>query len=138
MPSTGAFDYPIGISPGGSASDLLMSPAFVTLSAPAGVSDGAAIENQAVSAPGFSAPKGSPTFWALGLLGLVVAVHMVHRFARKREGRALGTFSEETIGMNLGNFFTVGLGAALFILTLKVGANKFAAGTTFAQVANAI
>lgn len=132
--NTGSQDYAIGLTPGISASDYLTGPAFSVLNAPSGSTEGIAATPTAT----FNAPKGSPLFWLVGLLGLVIVVHLIHRVERRKAGKEVGGLIDDAVGINLWNFITTGLMASLFILTLKVGANKWFAGSTFASVATAI
>lgn len=136
MPSNGYQDYPVQLSPGIGASDFMLGPAFSQLDAPAGAAqDGL---GSAVAVPAFQAPKASPMWWLLGLLGLVIAVHFIHRESRRRAGKEVVGSIDDAVGINLWNFLSTGIMSALFILTLKIGANKWAAGSTFAAVATAI
>lgn len=136
MITTGGHVYRTPLSPGGGESDLLISPAFSSLSAPAGTQDDADISIP-VPAANFDGPHLSPEGWLIGLVALAVVMHVIHRHSRKIAGVPIGRV-EDALGINLWNFLNVTLLASLGILTLKVGANKFATGSTFASVANAI
>lgn len=131
---SGGRDYRTPISAGYADSDLLMGPAYSMIGAPSGTQDDAPL---AMPTATLSAPKGSPTMWLVGLVGLAVAMHFIHREARRKAGKPIGEI-EDAIGINVWNLLNVTILASVGILTLKVGANKWAPGTTFASVATAI
>lgn len=136
MISTGGHTYRTPITAGHSDSDSLLGPAFSMLSAPAGVQDDSSIALAAPTA-GLAMPQGSPAMWLVGLVGVAVVLHFVHREAAKKADRPIAGI-EAASGINIWNFVNWGIAVSLFQLTLKVGANRWAAGSTFASVANAI
>ena len=137
MISSGGQVYRTPISsPGYADSDLLLGPAFSVLSAPAGVQDDP--QAAVVATPSASVlPQGNPTFWLVGLVGLAIVMHVIHRKARQRAGKVVGGI-DEAVGINIWNLLNVTVLASVGILTAKVGINKWAAGSGAAQVVNAI
>lgn len=130
MPETlGGNKYRLSTVPGYSDSDVLTSPATSTVSNPTAAPGDSAIVG--VPKAGAMLPKASAVWWLVGLLAVVILFHLIHR--EEKEG-----VDPNFMGISAWNFLSTGLMASLFIITLKVGANKWFAGSTFAAVTTSI